>query len=110
MKDDFWGCLEKLVSDSRIVIDRPKDSHHPNYPDVSYPLDYGYLEGTTSCDHAGIDVWSGVSGSQRLSAVILTVDLIKRDSEIIILLGCLEQETQTIITFTKMNNMPALLY
>jgi len=60
MKDDFWDYLEKLLSESRIVIDRPKDSHHPNYPDVSYPPDDGYLEGTTSGDNALIDVWSGI--------------------------------------------------
>jgi hypothetical protein len=40
MKNDFWDCLETLVSEYRFVIDRPKDSHHPNYPDVSYHLDY----------------------------------------------------------------------
>ena len=50
-----------------------------------------------------------VSGAHRLSVVILTIDLIKRDSEIILLLGCSEEETQTIFTFHKVNNVRALL-
>jgi predicted acetyltransferase len=48
--DDFWQALDKLVSDSEIVIDRPKGSAHPRYPEFIYPLEYGYLKGTTAMD------------------------------------------------------------
>ena len=41
---DFWTAAETLVAQSRIVIDRPKGSAHPRYPDFLYPVDYGYLE------------------------------------------------------------------
>lgn len=40
---DFWRALEKLVQESTIIIDRPKGSSHPQYGDLIYPLDYGYL-------------------------------------------------------------------
>jgi GrpB-like predicted nucleotidyltransferase (UPF0157 family)/GNAT superfamily N-acetyltransferase len=29
---DFWQALDKLVSESKIIIDRLKGSHHPKYP------------------------------------------------------------------------------
>jgi len=53
---DFWTALDQLVSDSEIVIDRPKGSAHPKYPDFIYKVDYGYLNNTSSMDGQGIDV------------------------------------------------------
>ena len=88
---EFWTALDKLVAGSEIVIDRPRGSAHPRYPDYIYPLDYGYLKNTASMDGAGIDVWVG-SGGKSVDAVICTVDLLKKDSEIKILIGCTGEE------------------
>ena len=89
--EDFWRALDELVSNSEIVIDRPKGSAHPRFPDFIYRVDYGYLKNTASMDGAGIDVWVG-SDDQRVDAVMCIVDLMKRDSEIKILIGCTEEE------------------
>jgi inorganic pyrophosphatase len=97
MEQDFWRYLDHLVSGSRVVIDRPKGSVHPRYPDMVYPLDYGYLEGTTSGDGQGIDVWVGSAQTDRPDAIVCTVDLWKRDAEIKILIGCTEDDTQAIV-------------
>jgi inorganic pyrophosphatase len=107
--EGFWQFLEQLIAGNALVIDRPKDSHHPRYPDIIYPLDYGYLDGTTSGDRARIDVWVGSSGNLVLSAVILTVDLRKRDSEIKILLGCNEADIHSILAFHNQHAMRAIL-
>ena len=40
---------------------------------------------------AGIDVWVG-SGKKTVDAVMCIVDLMKRDSEIKIMIGCTEEE------------------
>ena len=93
---DFWQALDRLVSESQIVIDRPKGSRHPKYPDCVYPLDYGYLENTLSTDGGGIDVWKGTDGDY-VDAVIVTLDLGKKDSEIKILAGCSEDEKQLVL-------------
>ena len=96
---EFWAALDKLAESSRIVIDRPKGSRHPRFTEYIYPLDYGYLEGTSSMDGGGIDVWRGSDPEQRLTALICTVDLMKRDSEIKLLIGCTEAELQAVINF-----------
>ncbi len=93
--DAFWKMLDSLVRDSEIVIDRPKGTVHPKYPDFVYEVDYGYLKDTSSMDGAGIDVWVG-SGEKRVDAVMCTVDCLKRDSEIKILIGCTEEEKLSI--------------
>jgi len=92
----FWQALDMLVAESKIVIDRPKDSHHPKYPNFLYPVDYGYLENTTSMDGSGIDVWKGTDG-ESIDAIVVTVDLIKKDSEIKILIGCSEDEKKLVL-------------
>jgi inorganic pyrophosphatase len=112
----FWNYLELLVANHIIVIDRPQGSTHPRYPDLVYPLDYGYLEGTTSTDQEAIDVWVGKGSSHEavhplpkvISALILTVDLGKNDTEVKIALDCTEEEIQTILSFHNSNKMGAI--
>ena len=87
----FWDSLDKLLAGSEIVIDRPKGTVHPRYPEFIYRVDYGYLKDTTAMDRAGIDVWVG-SGEKRIDAIMCIVDLVKKDSEIKILIGCTEEE------------------
>lgn len=89
---EFWELLDKLVKDSEIVIDRPKGTAHPRYPDCIYEVDYGYLKNTSSMDKGGIDVWVGSDTAQKIDAVICTIDFLKKDSEIKILIGCTEEE------------------
>ncbi|WP_370833068.1 inorganic pyrophosphatase [Eubacterium ventriosum] len=93
--NDFWRALDSLVDNSEIVIDRPKGTAHPKYPDFIYKVDYGYLKNTSSMDGAGIDVWIG-SGEKKIDAIMCIVDLMKRDSEIKMLIGCTEEEKQIV--------------
>ena len=90
--NDFWHLLDWLVAGCDLVIDRPRGSAHPRYPEARYPLDYGYLAGTRSGDGEGIDVWVGSLPGQRVSGIICTVDGVQRDAEIKVLLGCTPQE------------------
>ena len=91
INEDFWKALDELVSNSEIVIDRPRGSAHPRFPNFIYKVDYGYLKNTSSMDGAEIDVWIG-SGDKKIDAIMCIVDLMKRDSEIKILVGCTEEE------------------
>ena len=105
----FWRSLEKLVEDSEIVIDRAAGTAHPRYPDFIYPLDYGYLANTSAMDGGGIDVWRGTDPRQRIVGILCTLDLMKRDSEVKILIGCTEDEIQTIYRAQNEVCMHALL-
>ena len=95
----FWQAIDKLVSSGKIVIDRPKGSAHPRYPEIIYDLDYGYIENTASMDGGGIDLWRGSLPDAECYAIICTVYLLKRDSEIKLLIGCTEEEKQIAYEF-----------
>lgn len=108
---DFWGILEKLCRENKIVIDRPKGSVHPRYSDFIYPLDYGYIDNTSSSDGGGIDVWIGSEERQVIRGIIICVDYIKRDSEIKVLIACTDQEIQMILAETnRHDSMKGILY
>lgn len=97
LKDPYWEHLDSLVSRSEIVINRPRGSTHPRFPDFVYPYDYGYLAETQGGDGDGIDVWFGSLPDRNLIGGILTVDLDKRDVEVKLLLGSTGAETEAIL-------------
>ena len=102
--------IDELVYSSEIIIDRPKGSAHPKYPDFIYKVDYGYLKNTSSMDGAGIDVWVGTANEKFVDAILVVVDLIKRDSEIKILLSCTAEEKNIIYqTSNETPNMKGIL-
>ncbi|MDR1687051.1 MAG: inorganic pyrophosphatase [Clostridiales bacterium] len=86
------------MSESEIILDRPKGTKHPRFS-FTYPLDYGYLKGTTAMDGGGIDLWRGSLSKPACGAVVCTVDMLKRDSEIKLLIGCTEEEKAVIMRF-----------
>lgn len=106
---DFWRALDRLAAEHRVVIDRPRGSRHPRYPDFVYPLDYGYLDGTRSGDGAGVDVWIGSRPDRAATAIVCAVDALKGDVEVKLLLGCAPDETRLILRLHNDGAQAALL-
>jgi inorganic pyrophosphatase len=106
---EFWGSLDRLMREHTLVIDRPRGSAHPRYPDSIYPVDYGYLEGTRSGDGHGIDVWRGKIPDTKVQAILVTVDMIKKDTEIKIVVGCTEKEINKLYPYTESYSMASMM-
>ena len=58
---DFWKAIDTLVSSGKIIIDRPKGSVHPKFPDVKYEVDY--VTGKMYCTVDSIGLESDKSGN-----------------------------------------------
>jgi len=91
--------MQALLAEAQVIVDRPRGRAHPRYPELVYPLDYGYLENTTAGDGDGIDVWIGIPGSRKLTGILCTFDTVKRDAEVKLLAGCSAQDVATILHF-----------
>ncbi len=91
--------MSELAANNKIILDRPKGAVHPRYPDLIYPLDYGYLENTTAGDGDGIDVWMGSKDDKTLTGILCTFDTLKRDAEIKLLIGCTLEDVEAIQGF-----------
>lgn len=109
MPQQFWAGLERLVERCELVIDRPRGSAHPRYPEALYPVDYGFLKGTTGGDGVGIDVWRGSRPDVYLDAIVCTVDGDKQDAEVKLLLGCSVADKALILGFHNRGGMAAML-
>lgn len=105
----FWEELDILLRDHRIVINRPKGTKHPKFPDFIYPVNYGYLEGTRSMDGGGIDIWVGTENPKKLDSILCTIDTLKKDSEIKILYGCNISEKELIYKVHNSRYMKAVV-
>jgi inorganic pyrophosphatase len=97
----FWQAFERLLAENAIVIDRPKGQPHPRYPEMIYPLDYGYIADTTSGDGDGIDIWTGSQENKSITGILCTFDALKRDAEIKLLVGCSTQDVENIMQFHR---------
>ncbi len=106
---NFWEALEGLVAANGMVIDRAAHTAHPRFTDKIYPLDYGYIPGTSSGDGEGIDAWRGSLPEPTLAAIVCTVDQVKRDTEIKLLLGCTPQECAQVLAFHNDGFQSAIL-
>ena len=95
------AALDALVGGAETVVDRPRGSHHPDFPEFVYELDYGYLKGTTSADSEGIDVWIGSDPRRQVTGALCTVDLVKHDAELKILVGCTAGDCAVIRRFYR---------
>lgn len=95
----FWQKLDTLYLSSQLVIDRPKNTCHYKYSNLVYPVDYGYLADSTGSDQAPIDVFKGSNKSTKVGAIVVTADILKKDCEAKLLIGCSEEEIQNILVF-----------
>ncbi len=115
----FWQKLDTLVLSSTLVIERKKGTAHPNYPNLIYPCNYGYLKDTHSSDMGEIDIFVGSRHASQTDTIIVAVDVLKKDAEVKVLLGCTEEEETGILHFLNQtdfqktiivrrgNNLPA---
>ncbi|NJK97032.1 MAG: inorganic pyrophosphatase [Bacteroidales bacterium] len=69
------------------------------FPSVIYPVDYGYITNTKSMDGSCIDVFLGNKTDMQVTGIMCTIDMIKNDSEIKVMVGCSSQEINTVLAF-----------
>ncbi len=58
-----------------VIVDRPLDSRHPKFPDLIYPVNYGYVEGVFAGDGEAQDVYVlGVGKTvERFTGTVIAV-------------------------------------
>jgi len=92
----YWESLEKLIKENGITIDRKKGSRHPRYSDLIYVVDYGYINNTKSMDNNEIDIYKGSGNSNGINGIFCTIDSLKKDSEIKVVINCDKKEIEAI--------------
>src|SRR5690242_17351498 len=97
-KDFDWAHHQRLIEEKGITLDRPRFSRHPDYPEIVYPIDYGYINGTVGEDGQEIDVFVGTAET-GLVGVLFTRDFRKGDTEIKLIFNCSPSEVYLVNGF-----------
>lgn len=49
-KSEFEEAVNMIGDIVKVTVDRPMGSYHPEYKDMYYPINYGYIEGILAPD------------------------------------------------------------
>lgn len=90
----FWQKIDSLSLSTNLVINQTRGSRHPQYHNMVYPVDYGYL-----ADVDSIKVYKGSDKRLTVDAVMIVADILKRDLEVKLLWGCSAEEELEILRF-----------
>jgi len=97
----FWQKLDSIYFASSIVITQPQGSTHPTFKNLIYPVDYGYLNETLSQDELGIAIYKGKGSAYLVEAILVAADILKKDIEVKLLVGCSQDEVNQILRFVN---------
>ena len=97
----FWQKIDSIYLASSVVIVQHAGTSHPNYQNLIYPVDYGYLNETLSQDSLGISVYKGSISTHIIDAMLVSADILKKDIEVKLLLGCNPEEVDKILRFVN---------
>jgi inorganic pyrophosphatase len=106
----YWDIIDAFINNNAIIIDRKKGTAHPTYPEMIYPVDYGYIEKTSSMDGNGIDIFIGEEKEKRINGIICIADKLKNDSEIKVIYGCSETEIDIILHFLNKSDLMKAIF
>ncbi len=95
----FWQKIDMLLLSSDTVIDRKKNTTHPTYNNLVYPVDYGYLRDTMADSQEHISVYVGSKSNNMVEAIIVCADILKKDIEVKLVVGCTDEEENAILEF-----------
>lgn len=97
----FWQKLDTLYFSSSIVVTQPAGSAHPQYGNLIYPVNYGYLTDTLSQDGTGISIYKGSLSANQVNTILVAADILKKDIEVKVMVGCSVLEEEAILKFTN---------
>ena len=102
-----WELWEGFIRLKGITIDRPLHSVHPQYEEMVYPIDYGYVNSTVSADGEEQDIFVGTANNGLVGA-IFTEDHQKSDRECKLIYDCSPKEIYLVNGF--INFLPNLMH
>lgn len=103
-KQGFWGLLDRLIKQNKIVIYRSKDSKYSKFTDTESKIEYGYVEDGKSFNGKAVDVFLGSLRERRVTGILCDMDVMSKSLGIKILIGCNKEEKKKIVKFVNDSN------
>ena len=100
----FWQKLDTLYLSSGYQIIRKKGEVHPRFQNLIYPVDYGYINDTKSFGKDGVSVYAGSGNRYEISALVVAADILIKELDVKVLVGCTEEEVDQVLRFLNQTN------
>ena len=100
----FWQKLDTLYLSSGYQITRKKGEVHPRFQNLIYPVDYGYINDTKSFGKDGVSVYAGSGNQYEISALVVAADILIKELDVKVLVGCTEEEVDQVLRFLNQTN------
>ncbi len=101
----FWQKVDTLYYSSKMVIAYDKGQTHKEYKNLVYPVQYGYLSDLVNGNNLGIAIFKGSLSSSSVGSLIIAADVLKKDLEPKLLIGCTEEEEMDILHFLNQTDL-----
>ncbi|MBW9212244.1 MULTISPECIES: Inorganic pyrophosphatase [Terrabacteria group] len=95
----FWQKVDTLFLSSGYTILRKKGERHPQFPNLIYPADYGYVNETKSTNGNGASLYAGSENRNKITSLVIAVDILSREMDVKILVGCSPEEEEAILRY-----------
>lgn len=95
----FWQKVDTLFLSGNLQIQRHKGEVHPTFRNLIYPTDYGHLTDVKGAGEDGVSVYVGSQGTTQIDALIVAADILMKELDVKILIGCSEEETDAVLRF-----------
>ncbi len=95
----FWQKIDSLLLslEYQKVVD--KNSAHPNYTSLVYPLEYGFLSDINEKNKKVCGVFKGSLNTMNCDCLIVCCDLLLTELDVKLLVGCSEEEKKSCLSF-----------
>ena len=100
----FWQKLDTLYLSSGYQITRKKGEGHPRFQNLIYPVDYGYINDTKSFGKDGVSIYAGSGNRYEISALVVAADILIKELDVKVLVGCTEEEVDQGLRFLNQTN------
>lgn len=95
----FWQKLDTLYYSSDPTIVRRQGERHPEYYNLIYPVDYGYLMEVDHTTHKLSYFRGSRVGPTQIGAIVVIADILQKETEIKLLINCTEEEQERVLVF-----------
>lgn len=94
----FWQKVDALYSSGDFKLIHKKGSAHKDYPSLSYPCDYGYVQTLDSEGEIPMEVFKSNNG-KKVDAIALCADILTKRFEVKALVGLNDEEIEGVLHF-----------
>lgn len=105
----FWQKLDTFYLSSQFVVTRKKGDQHPEFPNLIYPVTYGYLKDTNEKTN-GVSVYRGSGSLYTITGLVVAVDILKKTLDVKMLLGCNDEEVEDVLRFLNQTDYQKTVY